>query len=250
MLSQSEPLVRQRPFQSPHHTISHVGLVGGGSIPKPGAISLAHRGVLFLDEMNELPAKMLEMLRQPIEDKIITISRAKGSLTFPANFLLVGARNPCPCGFYGDKQQACKCSPSQIRRYEARISGPILDRIDIHVEVPRVDYDKLLGDKSAESSSAIAQRVAQARQVQLERFRGRPGLVANADMGISEIDEFCALQGEAKQILSLSLRKLQLSARSYHRVLKLGRTIADLDGVAEIQVAHIAEALQYRPKFG
>ncbi len=248
MLSQDEPLVRQRPFRAPHHTISNVGLVGGGSIPKPGEISLAHRGVLFLDEMNELAKKMLEMLRQPIEDKTVTISRAKGSLTFPANFLLVGARNPCPCGYYGDPQQPCKCSPNQIQRYQARISGPILDRIDIHVDVPRVDYDKLISEKRAESSSQIRQRVEGARQRQIARFKDRPGLFANADMTVSEIDEFCVLNAEAKQILTLSLRKLQLSARSYHRVLKLGRTIADLDGAAEIQVPHIAEALQYRAK--
>lgn len=247
MLSQDEPLVRQRPFRAPHHTISQVGLVGGGSIPKPGEISLAHRGVLFLDEINEHSSKVLEVLRQPIEDKIVTISRAKGSVTFPANFLLVGARNPCPCGFYGDLQQTCNCTPNQIQRYQSRLSGPILDRIDIHVDVPRVDFDKLMGDARAEGSLDIRQRVEAARNRQVQRFAEHPGLFANGDMSVSEIDDFCTLGEEARQILTLSVRKLQLSARSYHRVLKLSRTIADLDCAEDIQVAHIAEALQYRP---
>ena len=247
MLSQDEPLVRQRPFRAPHHTISQVGLVGGGSIPKPGEISLAHRGVLFLDEINEQPSKVLEVLRQPIEDKIVTISRAKGSVTFPANFLLVGARNPCPCGYFGDPQHACACTPNQIQRYQSRISGPILDRIDIHVDVPRVDFDKLMSDRRAESSLDIRERVEEARQRQTERFNDHPGLFANADMTVSEIDDFCVLNAEARQILTLSVRRLQLSARSYHRVLKLSRTIADLDDADDIEVKHVAEALQYRP---
>ncbi len=248
MLSKEEPLVRSRPFRAPHHTISQVGLVGGGSIPKPGEISLAHRGVLFLDEINEHSSKVLEVLRQPIEDKIVTISRAKGSVTFPANFLLVGARNPCPCGFYGDPQQACSCTPNQIQRYQARISGPILDRIDIHVDVPRVDFEKLLADGRAENSLDIRQRVQVARERQVKRFEDHPGLFANADMTVGEIDNYCVLGEEARQILSLSVRRLHLSARSYHRVLKLSRTIADLDCADDIQVGHVAEALQYRPK--
>ena len=191
---------------------------------------------------------MLEVLRQPIEDKIVTISRAKGSITFPANFLLVGARNPCPCGFFGDPQQACSCTPNQIQRYQARISGPILDRIDIHVDVPRVDLDKLLADGRAESSLDIRRRVQAARERQVKRFEDHPGLFANADMTVGEIDDYCVLGEEARQILSLSVRRMNLSARSYHRVLKLGRTIADLDCAEDIQIAHIAEALQYRPK--
>ncbi len=248
MLSQDQPLIRQRPFRAPHHTISQVGLVGGGSIPRPGEISLAHRGVLFLDEINEHPSKVLEVLRQPIEDKIVTISRAKGSITFPANFLLVGARNPCPCGFFGDPKHSCRCTPNQIQRYQSRISGPILDRIDIHVEVPMVDFDKLLSDRRAESTLDIRRRVEGARARQVKRFTEHPGLFANADMSVGEIDDFCELSEDARQILTLSVRRLQLSARSYHRVLKLSRTIADLECAEDIQVPHVAEALQYRPK--
>ena len=218
LLTRDEPLVRQRPFRAPHHTISQVGLVGGGSIPKPGEISLAHRGVLFLDEINEHPSRVLEVMRQPIEDKIVTISRAKGSLTFPANFLLVGARNPCPCGFHGDPQRACSCSPNQIQRYQSRLSGPILDRIDIHVDVPQVDFDKLMGERPAESSHDIRERVKGARRRQIERFEEHPGLFANADMSVSEIDEFCPLSREARQILTFirakaATQRAQLSSR-------------------------------------
>ena len=249
MLSQDEPLIRQRPFRAPHFTISQNGLVGGGSIPKPGEISLAHRGVLFLDEINELPSRVLEVMRQPIEDKVVTISRARGSITFPANFQLVGARNPCPCGFFGSKQRHCTCSPAQIQRYQSRISGPLIDRIDIHVDVPRVDYDTLLGAETADSSQAIRERVESARRWQTQRFLDAPGLHANSDMSVSEIDEFCPLKPDAAQILSVSVRKMNLSARSYHRVIKLSRTIADLAGAPDIEVAHISEALQYRPKF-
>ena len=248
MLAQENPLVRQRPFRAPHHTISQVGLVGGGSVPKPGEISLAHRGVLFLDEINELPVKVLEVLRQPIEDKVVTISRAKGSVTFPANFLLVGARNPCSCGFFGDPSHACNCTPNQIKRYQSRLSGPLLDRIDMHVDVPRVEFEKLLGPGVGEPSSVIRDRVECARHIQLERFKNLPGLFANGEMTVGEIDEFCKLTAEAKQVLTLSVRKLQLSARSYHRVLKLSRTIADLDSSTDIEVHHMAEALQYRPQ--
>lgn len=248
MLSSDNPLMRARPFRAPHHTISQVGLVGGGTIPKPGEISLAHRGVLFLDEINELPTRVLEVLRQPIEDHIVTISRAKGSITFPANFLLVGARNPCPCGYYGDPNHACSCTPNLITRYQAKISGPLLDRIDMHVDVPRVEYDKLMGTQRSESSIQVRARVEKARTIQIERFKNHKGLFANADMTVGEIDQFCKLKSEAKDVLTLSVRKLQLSARSYHRVLKLSRTIADLDNSDLILVQHVAEALQYRAK--
>ncbi|MGQ9887805.1 MAG: YifB family Mg chelatase-like AAA ATPase [Aggregatilineales bacterium] len=248
MLQSGSPLARVRPFRAPHHTISQAGLVGGGSIPKPGEISLSHRGVLFLDELPEFGVRTLEVLRQPVEDKVVTISRASGTLTFPANFLLVAAMNPCPCGFYGDPSRPCTCTPTAIKRYQARISGPLLDRIDIHLDVPRVNYDKLMAQERAEPSVSVRQRVEQARERQRQRFVGRPHLHANADMGPGEIQELCALSSDARQLLDMSVRRMQLSARAYHRVLKLSRTIADLAGSEAVEVVHVAEALQYRPK--
>lgn len=248
LLQSTQPLLRIRPFRAPHHTISQAGLVGGGAIPKPGEISLSHRGVLFLDEMVEFASKALEVLRQPIEDKLVTISRAKGTLTFPANFLLVGAMNPCPCGYYGDPTRACTCTPTMISRYQGRLSGPLLDRIDIHVDVPRVDYDKLMGEGRGESSAVIRARVERARQRQLARFEAMPGLYANADMSASDVQKLCVLSPEAKQLLDISVRRMQMSARSYHRILKLSRTIADLAEQERIEVQHVAEAIQYRPK--
>ena len=204
--------------------------------------------VPLLDEAVEFSSKVLEVLRQPIEDKIVTISRASGSLTFPANFLLVLAINPCPCGYFNDPIKPCTCTPAMIQRYQSRLSGPLLDRIDIHIDVPRVDYDKLMGTQQAESSATIRERVEQARTRQQERFKKHPGLFANSDIGPSEIPQFCTLTIEARQLLELSVRRLQLSARSYHRVLKLSRTIADLGGSADIEIHHVAEAVQYRPK--
>lgn len=248
LLEGDHPLIQNRPFRSPHHTISQAGLVGGGSIPRPGEISLAHRGVLFIDEIVEMGQKVLEVMRQPIEDKIVTISRAKGSLTFPANFLLIAAMNPCPCGYYGDSLRACTCSPTMIARYQGRLSGPLLDRIDIHLDVPRVDYDKLMSSQRAESSASVRARVEAARQRQRERFRNKPLLHANADMGVSEIAQMCVISTEGRQLLELSVKRMQLGARAYHRVLKLSRTIADLGGSEVIEVPHIAEALQYRPR--
>ena len=248
MLRSDRPLIRTRPFRAPHHTISQAGMVGGGTIPRPGEITLAHRGVLFLDEATEHSVKTLEVLRQPIEDKIVTISRARGTLTFPANFLLILAQNPCPCGYYGDPVKPCTCTPTMIERYQSKLSGPLLDRVDIHVEVPRVDYDKLLGDERGESSAVVRERVDKARQRQQERFADYPHLFANADMNVSEIKTFCVLTEEARQLLDLSVRRMQLSARSYHRVLKLSRTIADLADSDLIHVPHVAEAIQYRPK--
>ena len=248
ILQGERPLIQARPFRAPHHTISQAGLVGGGSVPKPGEISMAHRGVLFIDEIVEMAPKTLEVLRQPIEDKIVTISRAQGSMTFPANFLLVGAMNPCPCGYYGDNTRACTCSPTMISRYQGRLSGPLLDRIDLHVDVPRVEYDRLMSDERAETSATVRQRVENARDHQRKRFEGRAGLYANADMGVSEIQQLCYLSSEAKQLLEISTKRMHLSARSYHRVIKLSRTIADLEDSRRIEVQHVAESLQYRPR--
>jgi magnesium chelatase family protein len=244
------PLIRHRPFRSPHHTISHAGLVGGGNIPKPGEISLAHRGVLFLDEFPEFGTRVLEVMRQPMEDKVVTISRAKGSLTFSANFQLIAAMNPCPCGYYGDSLKPCTCAPVVVTKYQKRISGPLLDRIDIHIEVPRVDYEKLSGNKVSESSESIRARVQAARDIQNKRFTNGKAtdIVSNADMRIGEIRQFCQLQAEGQSLMRSAMSQLQLSARAYHRILKLSRTIADLAGSEEIQSTHLAETLQYRPK--
>jgi magnesium chelatase family protein len=247
MLPPETPLVRHRPFRAPHHTISHAGLVGGGSWPQPGEISLAHRGVLFLDELPEFNRRTLEVLRQPMEDHQVVISRATGTLSFPANFTLVAAMNPCPCGFYGDPTRECTCSPTQVTRYQKRISGPLLDRIDIHVEVPRVDYDKLTDDRLGEPSEAIRRRVERARETQRKRFEGTP-LTCNADMGPGEVRRLCKLDEAGRSLVRAAMQQLQMSARAFHRILKLSRTIADLAGSAEIETAHLAEAIQYRPR--
>ncbi|MGQ9848546.1 MAG: YifB family Mg chelatase-like AAA ATPase [Aggregatilineaceae bacterium] len=248
LLPADKPLMRVRPFRAPHHTISEAGLVGGGSWPQPGEVSLAHRGILFLDELLEFGNHTLEVLRQPIEDKQVTISRARVALSFPANFMLVAAMNPCPCGYYGDPVRECTCSPAAIRRYQQRLSGPMLDRIDIHIDVPRVDYDKLTDDRRGEPSAMVRKRVEAARARQHERFANETRLQCNADMGASDIRRFCQPEPAGKQLLDATLRKMQLSARAYHRILKLSRTIADLDGSETIRVAHIAEAIQYRPR--
>lgn len=203
---------------------------------------------LLLDELTEFSQKALEVLRQPIEDKIVTISRAKGSLTFPANFLLVTAQNPCPCGYHGDPVHDCKCTPTMIQRYQAKVSGPLLDRIDIHIDVPRVDYDKLMNTAPSESSAVVRERVISARERQYERFKNHPGLFANADMTAGQVQDFCILKQDAKQLLEISVKRMQLSARSYHRILKLSRTIADLAGSESIELSHVAEAIQYRPR--
>ncbi|MBN1875819.1 MAG: YifB family Mg chelatase-like AAA ATPase [Anaerolineae bacterium] len=241
------PLIQVRPFRAPHHTISHAGLVGGGHWPRPGEISLAHRGVLFLDELPEFSRRVLEVLRQPMEDKIVTISRAQGSLTFPASFMLVAAMNPCPCGHYGDPERACTCSTGSIQRYRQRLSGPLLDRIDLHIEVPRVAYDKLTNKAVGESSAAIRARIEAARERQRARLAASK-LVCNADMGPGEIRQFCILRDEAQSLIRSAMRQMHLSARAYHRVLKVSRTIADLEGTEQIQSHHLAEALQYRAR--
>jgi len=244
------PLIKHRPFRSPHHTISHAGLVGGGNIPKPGEISLAHRGVLFLDEFPEFGSRVLEVMRQPMEDKVVTISRAKGSLTFSANFQLVGAMNPCPCGFHEDPVKPCTCAPATVTKYQKRISGPMLDRIDIHIEVPRVDYEKLSSGRTGESSESIRVRVQAARDIQNKRFANGEStdIVCNADMRVGEIRLFCKLQDEGQSLMRAAMSQMNLSARAYHRILKLARRIADLGGSEDIQSSHLAEALQYRPK--
>lgn len=241
------PLIRHRPFRAPHHTISFAGLVGGGKIPGPGEISLAHRGVLFLDELPEFGTRLLEMLRQPLEDKQLTIARSAGSLTFPSNFMLIGALNPCPCGWYGDPVHECTCSMNMINRYQKRISGPLLDRIDIHMEVPRVEYEKLSDDRLGEPSATIRARVEAARERQHRRFEGTR-LLSNADMGPAEVRDFCRVDEAGKSLLRAAMQQLHMSARAYHRILKLARTIADLAGSEGIETAHLAEAIQYRPR--
>ena len=247
MLPPDTPLIRQRPFRSPHHTTSNAGLVGGGHWPRPGEISLSHRGVLFLDELPEFGHAVLELLRQPLEDKVITISRAQGSVTFPANFILVGAMNPCPCGYYGDPFHQCTCSPGLISRYRKRISGPFLDRVDIFIEVPHIDYEKLADNRLGEKSDKVQARVKAARAIQLKRFKGTK-LTCNAEMTPTEVREFCQAEDQAQSLLKAAMKQLYLSARAFHRVLKLGRTIADLENTDIIKAHHLAEAIQYRPR--
>jgi magnesium chelatase family protein len=238
-------LITTRPFRSPHHTISDAGLIGGGSIPRPGEVSLAHHGVLFLDELPEFRKNVLEVLRQPLEDARITISRVMGTLTFPASVMLVAAMNPCPCGFYTDPQHECTCSPLSIQRYRARISGPLLDRIDIHIEVPAVKYRELTNRSAGEPSQAIRDRVNQARQIQLQRFAGMP-FFCNAQMGARDLRLHCQIEAGGERLLELAINRLGLSARAYTRILKVSRTIADLDGGGAIAAHHVSEAIQYR----
>ena len=247
LLPPETPLIRHRPFRSPHHTISHAGLVGGGHWPRPGEISLAHRGVLFLDELPEFGARTLEGLRQPMEDGLVSIARSTGTLSFPARFMMIAAMNPCPCGYWGDPVRQCSCTPSHVTRYQKRISGPLLDRIDIHVEVPRVAYEKLTDDRRGELSARIRERVARARTAQIHRFSGR-GPTCNAEMGPAEVREMCPLEDEGRSLVRAAMQQLQLSARAFHRILKLARTIADLAGSERIETAHLAEAIQYRPR--
>lgn len=244
-LLQSESFLTQRPFRSPHHTTSRNGLIGGGSHPRPGEISLAHRGVLFLDEFSEFPRSVLESLRQPLEDGFVTISRASGSIRFPSRFLLIAASNPCPCGYLGHPKKSCSCMPGAIIRYKKRLSGPLLDRIDLHIDVPPVEGEKLTITAAAEASSEIRKRVITARKRQRKRFR-ETNLIANTEMKPSDIRLFCKLKEDAVEFLKQAISKLSLSARSYFKVIKIAQTIADLEDVEYIKTSHIAEALQYR----
>ncbi|MFC1947396.1 YifB family Mg chelatase-like AAA ATPase [Chloroflexota bacterium] len=247
LLPSDTPLIRQRPFRSPHHTISSAGLVGGGHLPKPGEISLSHRGVLFLDELPEFGHALLETLRQPLEDKVVTISRAQGSVSFPANFMLVGAMNPCPCGYFGDPMRQCTCPPSVVSRYQRRISGPFIDRVDIFVEVPHIEYEKLSDDRLGEESAKVQERVIAASDIQRARFNGTK-LTSNSEMTPVEVREFCRVEDAAQSLLKSAMKQLYLSARAFHRILKLARTIADLENADIIKAHHVAEAIQYRPR--
>lgn len=246
---EKQTVVSRRPFRSPHHTTSLVGLIGGSSHPRPGEITLAHRGVLFLDEFPEFPRYILEGLRQPIEDGIVTISRANGKTTFPAKCMLVAAQNPCPCGFLGDRLHTCTCNPLQVSRYQKKISGPLLDRIDIHIDVPAIKVEKLTADEQhgTETSAVVRKRVQDARDKQTERYQ-QAGITSNAELTNRTIKEFCILSDDCRNLLRQAVAKLNLSGRSYHRIIKLSRTIADLESADVIQAKHIAEALQYRPR--
>ena len=240
-----QAIIATRPFRSPHHTISDAGLVGGGTVPRPGEVSLAHNGVLFLDELPEFRRNVLEVMRQPLEDGNITVSRAMGSINYPASFMLVAAMNPCVCGFLTDPQKECTCTPLQIQRYRSKVSGPLLDRIDIQVEVPGLRYQELASKDAGETSDLIRKRVNAARSIQLQRFQ-KTKIHANAQMGTREIKRHCTVKDDAEKLLETAINKLGLSARAYSRVLKVGRTIADLAGAESIEASHIAEAIQYR----
>jgi magnesium chelatase family protein len=245
MLSKEQALVTTRPFRSPHHTISDAGLIGGGHIPRPGEVSLAHNGVLFLDELPEFKKPVLEVLRQPLEDLRVTISRAATTVTYPASFMLIAAMNPCPCGYHGDARHDCACSPQGINRYRSRISGPLMDRIDIHVEVPAVSYKDLVGKVTAEPSSVIRDRVSRAREAQADRL-SRTRIHCNAQMASRHIRKWCEVDSASARLLETAVDKLGLSARAYNRVLKIARTIADLEAAADMAPHHISEAIQYR----
>ncbi len=245
LLDPDQPLVTQRPFRSPHHTVSDAGLIGGGHVPRPGEVSLAHNGVLFLDELPEYKKNVLEVLRQPMEDLRVTISRAASTLTYPASFMLIAAMNPCPCGYFADPHHRCRCTAHQIRRYRSKISGPLLDRIDIHVEVPAVAYKELMGTFQAESSESIRDRVVAARKRQIRRF-SRAKIYCNAQMASRHIRTHCQIGEDGNQVLAAATRRLGLSARAYNRVLKISRTIADLEGADDICVHHVTEAIGYR----
>ncbi len=246
MLPPNTALVAVRPFRSPHHTISDAGLIGGGHIPHPGEVSLAHHGVLFLDELPEFKKNVLEVMRQPMEDGHVTISRAMISITYPANFMLAAAMNPCPCGYLTDPTHECTCTVPMVQRYRARVSGPLLDRIDIHVEVPSVAYADLSSREAGEPSNALRARVDRAREVQLRRFQSQPKIFCNAHMQSKEIRKYCVIDSQSEELLKLAITRFGLSARAYDRILKVARTIADLEGSESIEAQHVSEAIQYR----
>ena len=246
LLAADQPLIRLRPFRAPHHTASAASLIGGGTSAKPGEITLAHRGVLFLDEFPEFPRQVLEALRQPLEEGKITVSRIQHTATYPAKFILIGALNPCPCGYFSDPEKECKCSPTQLIKYKRRLSGPILDRIDLHIEVPRVKYQKLISEEANETSETIRQRIEKARKIQGDRL-GKYKILTNSEMNLKQIKKYCQLNQECQDIMRQAVTNLKLSARAYHRLLKLSRTIADLEGADEIYPYHLTVALQYRP---
>lgn len=246
LLDSKNPLMTSRPFRTPHHSASAVGIIGGGSNPKPGEITLAHRGVLFLDELVEFPRTTLEVLRQPLEDNVVTISRAQTSVQYPANFILIGAMNPCPCGFLGDSKKQCTCSEAQINRYKSRLSGPLLDRIDIQLKIQRLNEDELLSNNiEAESSATIRQRVIKARKIQLKRYEN-DGILTNSELDSKLIKKYCKINDTTKQFLKNAINQFNLSARAYDRLLKISRTIADLEEKEDIELSHIAQALQLR----
>ena len=246
LLPPHTPLVAVRPFRSPHHTISDAGLIGGGTIPRPGEVSLAHHGVLFLDELPEFKKNVLEVLRQPLEDGQVTISRSQLSLTYPTNFMLAAAMNPCPCGYATDPNKQCTCTSAQIQKYLSRISGPLFDRIDIHIEVPAVNFKDLSSERSGVKSEVIRQRVMAARKIQLERFRSGEGIYSNSDMNSQALKKYCPLDNDCMSLLKNAIEKLGLSARAYDRIIKVAKTIADLEGSEDIKTSFIAEAIQYR----
>lgn len=246
ILSAGDSVLGTRPFRSPHHTISDAGIIGGGHVPRPGEVSLAHNGVLFLDELPEFHRNVLEVLRQPLEDGSVTIGRAKVTLTYPARFMLAAAMNPCPCGYFTDPYHECRCTPTAIQRYHTRISGPLLDRIDIHIEVPSLKYDELKSTQPGESSEEIRARINNARKLQLKRFKSKRKIYCNAHLGSKHIRKYCSIDDQSQSLLKTAIERFGLSARAYDKVLKVARTIADLENSENIKVQHIAEAIQYR----
>ena len=246
ILSPGDSVLGIRPFRSPHHTISDAGIIGGGHVPKPGEVSLAHNGVLFLDELPEFHRNVLEVLRQPLEDGSVTIGRAKITLTYPARFMLAAAMNPCPCGYFTDPYHECRCTPTVIQRYHTKISGPLLDRIDIHIEVPSLKYDELKSTQPGESSVEIRARINNARKLQLERFKSKRKIYCNAHLGSKHIRKYCSIDDQSQSLLKTAIERFGLSARAYDKVLKVARTISDLENSENIKVQHVAEAIQYR----